>query len=332
MAGRIVCFGELLLRFTSPGHERLMQSPKFNVHFGGAEANVAVSLARFVHDASMVSAVPDNPFGHSILSALKAQGVDTSNVVTSEGRMGLYFLETGAVLRPSRIVYDRANSVFAGIVSDQFDWTAILSGCDWLHISGITPAVGEGPAKAALAAINAAKAAGANVSFDGNYREALWKSWGGDGPAILKQILSQTDLAFINERDIGLILGTPFSDRAEAIETAFETFPALERIAATVRDQDSVSDQSLTGEFYTRSGIVRSRTHKLTQVIDRIGGGDAFAAGVLHGLIEDLPPQDLIEFATAASVIKHSIPGDWNLTNLAEVEDAMNEMGLDVKR
>lgn len=332
MPGRIICFGELLLRFTAPGTERLLQSPHFNVFYGGAEANLAVSLARFGHSANMVSAVPDNPFGHAILAALKAQGVDVSGVQTGEGRMGTYYLETGAVTRPSRIVYDRAASTFAQSKPDAFDWDTLTKNADWLHVSGITPAVGPGPAYAALDAIAAARKAGTKVSFDGNYREALWKSWGSDGPIILKQILAGSDIAFINERDISLLLGQAIGDRTEAVKLAFEYFPILQTIAATVREQDSVTDQKLTGEIYTRDTHHVSKTHNMPQVIDRIGGGDAFAAGVLHGLIEGMPLSSVVEFATAASAIKHSILGDWNLTSAAEVEDAMTDNGLDVRR
>ncbi|MGB3626427.1 MAG: sugar kinase [Henriciella sp.] len=332
MAGRIICFGELLLRFTAPGHERLMQSPKFDVHFGGAEANVGVSLARFGHAVSMVSALPNNPFGHSMRSALKAQGVSTDNVLSGDGRMGLYFLETGAVRRPSRIVYDRANSVFAGMRADAYDWSCLLKGADWLHVSGITPAVGPAPSKAVLGAVSEARSQGVNVAFDGNYREALWKAWGGDGPSVLKDILAHATVAFINERDIALLLGIDIEPRADAISRAFETFPGLKTVAATTREQDSVSNQTLTGELYAREGHWTSRPHDMANVVDRIGGGDAFAAGVLHGLIEGFDPQRTIEFATAASAIKHSIPGDWNLTSLDEVEEAINENGLDVRR
>lgn len=330
--GRIVCFGELLLRFTAPGHERFLQSARFDVHCGGAEANVAVSLARFGHEARMVSAVPGNAMGLHICEELRAQGVDVSNVATGEGRIGIYFLETGAVRRPSRIVYDRADSVFAGMSAARYEWPSLLDGTDWLHLSGITPAVGPAPAEAALAAVTTAREMGVKVAFDGNYREALWKAWGGNGPAILRDILACAHTAFINERDIALLLGTAPEPRADAIARAFDTFPALQQVTATRREQDTVADQTLTGETYTRAGHWISRSHVLSGVVDRIGGGDAFAAGVLHGEIAGMGEQDTIDFATAASAIKHSVPGDWNLTSLAEVEDAMKETGLDVRR
>lgn len=333
MAARITCFGELLLRFTSPGNERLMQSPRFDVHFGGAEANVGVSLARFGHDVQMVSALPDNPFGQSMRQALGAQGVGTDSVLSGDGRMGIYFLETGAVLRPSRIVYDRAGSVFAKTPASAYGWDKLLTGSDWLHLSGITPAVGPGPAEAAEAAVRTAAATGTKVSFDGNYREALWKAWGGDGPRILRGILAQTHTAFINERDIALLLGTSVEARADAVARAFETFPGLEVIANTRREQDSIDNQILTGELYMRGGgHWTSPAHSLVNVIDRIGGGDAYAAGLLHAFAEGFEPQAAVDFAAAASAIKHSIPGDWNLTSVAEVEEAMSESGLDVRR
>lgn len=332
MARGVVCFGELLLRFTAPGSERLMQSPVFDVHHGGAEANVAVSLARLGHPARMVSALPDNAFGASMLTALKGQGVDVSSVLSAPGRMGLYFLETGAVRRPSRIVYDRAGSVFAETLASRYDWPALLDGAEWLHLSGITPAVGPEPAKAALTAVSAARKAGVRVSFDGNYRQALWEVWGGDGPALICEILESVDTAFINERDIALLLGTAQEPRAQAVARAFDAFPNLQRIAATRREQFSVADQVLNGDLFTREGHWASRPHTLTSVIDRVGGGDAFAAGLLHGVIAGYSPQHTVEFAMAASAIKHSIPGDWNLTNLAEVEDAVCETGLDIRR
>jgi 2-dehydro-3-deoxygluconokinase len=246
--------------------------------------------------------------------------------------MGLYFLETGAVRRPSRIVYDRAGSVFVETAASQYDWPALLDGSEWLHLSGITPAVGPEPARAALLAVKAAKAVDVRVSFDGNYRQALWEAWGGDGPATICEILESVDTAFINERDIALLLGSAPEPRAVAVERAFAAFTNLQRIAATRREQSSVADQVLSGDLFTREGHWASRRHTLTSVVDRVGGGDAFAAGLLHGLIAGYSPQHTVEFAMAASAIKHSIPGDWNLTNLAEVEDTVSETGLDIRR
>ena len=332
MSARIACFGELLIRLTTPGHERLGQNTDLKVHFGGAEANVGVSLAQFGHDVQMISQIADNALGAAICAGLRAQGVATDKVSSREGRMGLYFLETGAVTRPSRILYDRANSVFALSTLTDFDWSELLDGVTHLHVSGITPATGPGPADATLAMAKTCEEKGISLSFDGNYREGLWKAWSGDGPAILKDILSHAETAFINERDIALLLGTPLEERQSAIQRAFEAFPRLKTIAATRRDQSSVADQTLIGELYTRNTVHTSRAHDLQGVVDRIGGGDAFAAGILHCLILGKDPQFTVEFGMAAGAIKHSIPGDFNLTTIAEVEEAVNEGGLDVRR
>ena len=246
--------------------------------------------------------------------------------------MGLYFLEPGAVRRPSRITYDRAGSAFASASPEALDWASILQGAALFHISGVTPAIGRNGADAAMRAAKAAVGAGVPVSFDGNYRALLWEAWDGDGPAILKEILSCATYAFINERDIALILKARFEDRQSAFEQAFAAFPRLQAIAATTRQQSSVDDQAIAGELVTREGRWVSPVHELPGVIDRIGGGDAFAAGALHGLIEGRVPQYTIDFAVAAGALKHSIPGDFNRVTIAEVEAAMAGGSLDVKR
>ncbi|MEO1335874.1 MAG: sugar kinase, partial [Myxococcota bacterium] len=305
---RFVCFGELLLRLASPNNERLLQSMRLDVHIGGAEANVAVSLATFGHHAAMVSAIADNQLGQACLTALRSHQVDTSTVRVRPGRMGLYFLEEGAVTRPSKVVYDRARSSFAEIDENEFDWPSLLQGADYLHLSGITPAVGPGPAAAALKAVAVAGELGIKVSFDGNYREGLWRAWQGDGPGILRKILEGAHLAFINERDTALLLGEEETSRERAMERTFEAFPSLEMVATTRSMQRSVSALTFLGELYLRGGQQHiSRTYELEQVVDRIGRGDAFAAGVLHGIAKGFAPPRIIEFATAASAVKHSI-------------------------
>jgi 2-dehydro-3-deoxygluconokinase len=272
MSVRIACFGELLVRLTTPGHERLGQNTQLNIHFGGAEANVAVSLSQFGHDVEMISAVAANPLGASVCSGLMAHGVDVSKVSHGDGRMGLYFLETGAVTRPSRIVYDRANSVFANSGSDSFNWDTLLEGVSCIHVSGITPATGPGPAAAARNMAKACSTRGVKLAFDGNYREGLWKLWSGDGPAILREILNHAHIAFINERDIALLLGTPAESRQDAISRAFNAFPNLQYIAATRREQSSVANQQLVGELYTPGAVFVSRPLDMVGVVYRIGG------------------------------------------------------------
>jgi len=281
----------------------------------------------------MVSTLVDNPLGRGILSQLSGSSVDTSNIsLTKEGRIGQYFLESGAVKRPSRIVYDRSDSAFALASSSSYSWESILSGSKILHVSGITPAVGANAANATMQAVDTAFEMDVEVSFDGNYREALWKTWSGDGPQILKNILAKASIAFINERDLGLIFGFSFDSRKDAISCAFDTFPKLHTIACTTRQQTSVVNQTLTGELYTRAGKWTSSSHDLVNVVDRIGGGDAFAAGLLTALLEKQSPQHAINFATAASVIKHSILGDALITTREEVLEAMSAENFDVKR
>jgi 2-dehydro-3-deoxygluconokinase len=332
MGARVVCFGELLLRLSAPGSERLLQSASLNVCTGGAEANVAVSLANFGHDVRFASVVADNALGGAALGDLRRNNVDTGAVLRAPGRMGLYFLEPGAVRRPSAITYDRAGSAFANAAADRLDWSYILPGADVFHVSGVTPAIGQNGADAAIRAVAAANAAGVDVSFDGNYRALLWDAWKGDGPAILREILSCATYAFINERDIALILKSRFESREAAFEAAFAAFPRLKAIACTTRQQSSVDDQVLAGELVTRTQRWVSPLHEMPGVVDRIGGGDAFAAGALHGLITGRDGQCTIDFAVAAGALKHSIPGDFNRVSVAEVEAAMSGGSLDVRR
>ncbi|MEO7579764.1 MAG: sugar kinase, partial [Massilia sp.] len=203
--GRVVCFGEVLVRLSAPAGETLLQSPGLRACIGGAEANVAVSLARYGHDVAMVSALPDNELGATARDCLRAHGVDTQGIAFRQGRMGLYFLTPGAVLRPAEIIYDRAGSVFASAESSLYDWPALLDGAAWLHVSGVTPAVGEQAALAVLAAMRCARELGVQVSFDGTYRSSLWAARGTDGAELLHGLMRHADLAFADQRDIALV-------------------------------------------------------------------------------------------------------------------------------
>ena len=234
--------------------------------------------------------------------------------------------------RPSSILYDRADSTFSQIEPEQYDWNAILDGAEMLHISGITPAVSAKCAQAASDAVAMAAQRGIQVCFDGNYRRALWEEWSGDGPAVLRRLIEQSNTAFINEKDLGLIFQTEFETRQQAIDFAFEAFPNLSTVAATRRAQSSVTVQTLSGELYQRGRVWRSRQHQMDGVIDRIGGGDAFAAGVLSGLLSADDQQSIVDFATTASVLKHSIPGDGLVGTKKEIIQLMEQDNLDVKR
>jgi 2-dehydro-3-deoxygluconokinase len=314
--GRIVCFGEILLRLSTSVGEMPLQSPGFHVCIGGAEANVAVSLARFGHEVSMVSALPDNMLGYTARDGLRMHGVDIRSIRFHAGRMGLYFLTPGAVLRPSEIIYDRAASVFAQADPARYDWPALLAGAAWLHVSGITPAVGERAAQAALVALSTARALGMQIAFDGNYRASLWEMQGSDGADVLREMLSHADLAFADQRDIALVLKRPELARGErgaAMQAAFAAFPQLKRVAATIRTQYSVDRHDLSATLFTRDGVVAARTYQLQNIVDRIGTGDAFAAGMLHGLNSGWNDAEALEFGLAAAALKHSIAGDFNV-------------------
>ena len=335
----IVCFGELLIRLSAPDNELLLQSPRLSIHFGGAEANVAVSLSRLGSAARMVSFIPDNALGHAARDELRRHGVEVSQVGFAPGRMGLYFLTPGAMLRPSEVIYDRAGSAFAQTAPDAVDWRDALSGAAVLHLSGITPALGPNAAAAALRAAKAARGQGVMVSFDGNFRGKLWSAWGGDGPAVLRDLLACADLAFVDDRDIALVLGhksastDPSERRREAAWEAFAAFPQLSRIASTFRVQHTVDHHELSAVMFTRAGgEFTARERPLIGIVDRIGAGDAFAAGLLHGLCTRMNDQAALDFAHAAACLKHAIPGDFNLATEADVKAFLDQDGLDVRR
>lgn len=341
MPGSIACFGELLLRLAAPGRELLLQSPSLEVRIGGAEANVGVSLAQFGHAVSMLGTVADNPLGRAALGELRRHGVDTRRVHLADGRMGLYFLATGAGHRPSEVLYDRAASAFALAPATGYDWTALLGGAAWLHLSGITPALGAATAASAADAVRAAVAGGVRVSFDGNFRPRLWAAWDGDPAALLRPLLEGAEIAFADHRDIDVVLGPGTDDDADtheqrfarAARRAFDAFPRLQRIACTTRAQASVEHHALGALMATRAGeLHRVAPLELPAIVDRIGGGDAFAAGVLHGLLEGWDDADSLRFGHAAGCLKHAVPGDFNLCGVDEVLALVRGERLDVKR
>jgi 2-dehydro-3-deoxygluconokinase len=303
MADRIVCFGEILLRLAAPPGRLLPSTPAFDAGTGGAEANVAVALALLGHRAAMVSVLPDNALGRAALESLQAHGVDTSGIRLRPGRMGLYFLEPGAAARPSDIIYDRAGSAYALADPDLYDWPALLDGAAWLHVSGITPAVGDGPAQAVLAALRTARARGVRVAFDGTCRAPL-----------LLDAMREADVLFAGPRDIALVLGRPeLADPAretEAARTAFAAFPHLTLLAWTRTIRHGAGAHELTAVLHTRTRAVTGGSYRLSGTVDRVGTGDAFAAGVLHGLQTGMEPADTAGFALAAAALKHAVASD----------------------
>lgn len=336
MAGRVVCFGELLLRLTAPGRELLLQTPRLDVHIGGAEANVAVGLACLGHSTKVVSRVPDNALGEAAIGYLRRYGVEASDVTAGAGRMGLYFLSPGAGLRASEIVYDREASSFALAGPHDFDWGRLLDGAELFHLSGITPALGPRSAELALAAAEAAAARGVTISFDGNYRAQLWQRWESDPRSILSGLVSRADILFGNHRDVSLLLGRQFSGegedrRREASEAAFEAFPKLRLIASTARHVEDADTHRISARVDGRNGSAQTEEVTVAGIVDRIGGGDAFAAGVLHGVLTGRDLEWTARSGLALTALKHSLPGDASLFAPRDIE-AFLAGELDVRR
>ncbi|MDC8015926.1 sugar kinase [Tahibacter soli] len=335
MPKRVLCFGELLLRLGAPHRELLLQSPQLAVHVGGAEANVAVALAAFGHATAVAGTVADNALGRHAAGELRRHGVDTSRLVHAPGRMGLYFLETGALQRPSEVLYDRADSAFARARAASYDWPALLDGIDLLHLSGVTPALGAESAQAAIDAARCARERGVTVVFDGNYRGKLWQAWNGDAPALLGELFACANVAFADHRDIAIVLGRAFDgDDADrrAADAAFAAFSGLHAVASTRRTQHSVDRHELSAQLFTRDARFHAPAVTLEAIVDRIGGGDAFAAGVLHGRLSGWNDADSLAFGLAAGCLKHSVPGDFLALDAARVQALVGEARYDVRR
>jgi 2-dehydro-3-deoxygluconokinase len=328
---KVVCFGEMLLRLATPAGHTMRDVPALDLVVGGAEANVAVALSALGHRCAMATALPDNPLGVRAGSALAARGVDTSPIVWRDGRMGLYFLEVGAGLRASAITYDRAGSAFALCPPDAFDFGSILAGAQVLHLSGITAALGPTGLALVRAAIGAARAAGAAVSFDPNFRETLWRAWCPDPAPILRELAASADVLFAGPRDMALMLGKPCGSVQVAAEQAFAAFPRLAVMASTLRETPGQSHHRLAARVDTREGSHQTAPIDVPGIIDRIGTGDAFAAGVLHGWLTGADATAMAQTGLALGALKHGIHGDWCSVGQAEI-DAFTGSGADVRR
>ena len=332
----IVFFGEIILRLSPPNRELLLQSARLDMWVAGAEANVATGLARLDHPSRMVSAVPDTPLGDAAVQALRAQGVDTKLIQRRPGRMGLYFATPGAGLRATEVIYDRGCSAFAETPAESWDWASLLDGAGRLHLSGITPALGPNGTKAALAAAEAASSRGVPISFDGNWRGKLWEAWDGKPRKTLLALVAQADILFGNHRDIALLLGRDFSTdgedrRREAAEAAFKAFPKLRLMASTARHVEDSDRHLLSARVDTPERGFQTEEIALSGIVDRIGAGDSFAAGILHGLIEGQPLEEVARTGLALAALKHSLPGDASLFTRRDLA-AFREGGLDVRR
>lgn len=334
--GAVVCFGEMLLRLSPPGVRMMVQAQSLDMVVGGAEANVAAALAALGHETRMVTLLPSSPLGDKAKAELGAAGVETRFIARAPGRMGLYFLEPGAGLRPSSITYDRAGSAFALVSPDALNLKGALEGAALLHMSGITPALGPGGVALAEAAVDAAQAAGVPICFDGNYRALLWDAWDSDPRAILTRLVGAAKVLIGNHRDISLLLGKTFSGdgaerRREAVEAVFEAFPKLELVASTARHVVSSDHHRIAARVDTRASKHQTAEIEVTGIVDRIGTGDAFAAGVLHQYLNGGDAQEMAECGLALAALKHSLPGDFCLIGPAELA-AFSAQGGDVRR
>jgi 2-dehydro-3-deoxygluconokinase len=337
MTGRVVTFGEIMLRLAPPGFERFLQTPRFVASFGGAEANVAVALASLGVDAAFVSVLPTNPIADAAVAELRRFGVDTSPVLRAPGRLGIYYLEAGANQRPSRIVYDRDYSSMTLAKPGDIPWPRVLEGAAWFHISGITPALSSSAADLALAALRQARAAGVTVSCDLNYRKNLWK-WGQTAREVMPELVKSTNVLIANEEDVQVALGIEAEvdvqsgqlDRQQYEKLAgrvLSTYPNLQAIAITLRESFSASHNGWSACLHDGQKFLTSRRYEITHIVDRVGAGDCFAAGLIHGMLNGLPAQESLEFAVAASCLKHSIPGDFSRVTAAEVNALLQEGG-----
>jgi 2-dehydro-3-deoxygluconokinase len=327
---KVITFGEIMLRLSPPGFERFLQSPQFVATFGGGEANVAVSLAHFGLDSTYVTALPNNPIGDAAVRALRAEGVRTDRIVRSGKRMGVYFTEAGASQRASTVIYDRADSAISTMPPDAVDWDALFAGADWFHVTGITPALGPNGAEATRRAIAAAGKAGARVSVDLNYRKKLWTE--AQARDIMRPMMRGVDVVIANEEDLQSVLGVQVPDTdvtsgqlnldgfRHAAEEVTRDFGAS-LVAITLRESVSASDNGWSAALWDAKArtMVQSQRYDV-RLVDRIGGGDSFAAGLIYGLISGRPAVEALRFAVGSSALKQTIPGDFNRVTVDEVD------------
>lgn len=320
--------GEIMLRLSPPAGKRFVQANTFDAVYGGGEANVAVSLANFGHDALFVSKLPNNEIGESALCALRFHGVNTQFIARGGSRLGIYFLEIGSAMRPSKVVYDRAHSSISEATADDFDFDEIMKGADWFHWSGITPALSDSTAQLVDAACRAAKKHNVTVSCDLNFRKKLWTSE--KAQSIMRPLMQYVDVCIGNEEDAELCLGFQPQADVTAGNTPAEGYKAIfiemakqfgfRYVASTLRESFSASHNGWKAMLFDGTHFHESRRYDIQPIVDRVGGGDAFSAGLIHGLLTKDNPKDALEYAVAASALKHTIHGDFNPVSVSEVE------------
>ena len=333
---KVVTFGEIMLRLSPPHHLRFSQANQFDVIYGGGESNVAVALANYGMESVFVSRIPDNDIGQSAVNALRGRGVDTRQIVRGGDRLGIYFLEIGAMQRGSKVVYDRDHSGMATIERGMVDWEAVFDGADWFHWTGITPAISQGAADACLEALEVASRMGVTVSTDLNYRKKLW-NYGKRPQEVMPALVEHCDVILGNEEDAekhfdlhpeGLDVHKGGDVEAAAylpvMKALMERFPRCKKVVTTLRGSISASHNSWAGTLWDGERQLSTRTYQITDIVDRVGGGDSFMAGLIYGLLYFKDnDQKALDFAVAASCLKHTIKGDANLVTVEEVEKLM---------
>ncbi len=335
---KIVTMGEIMLRLSTPNNEKFIQADEFDVCYGGGEANVAVSLANYGHDAEFVTKVPENPIGASAVAALRKYGVETKNIAKGGERLGIYFLETGSAMRASNVVYDRAHSSISEAEAKDFDFDKIFEGADWFHFTGITPAVSDKAAELTEVALKAAKKHGVKVSCDLNFRKKLWSSE--KAQKVMTNLMQYVDVCIGNEEDAEKVLGfkpgktdvTSGSLELAGYQDIFKQMVEkfnFEYVISSLRVSHSASDNGWSACIYSRDTkeFYHSREYRITPIVDRVGGGDSFAGGVICGFVDGKNFKDALEYGVAASALKHTIPGDFNLVTRADVDSLVGGDG-----
>lgn len=332
---KIVTMGEIMLRLSSPGNSRFIQSDSFDVNYGGGEANVAVSLQNFGDEAYFISKVPEHEIGQAAINSLRRFGVHTEYIVRGGSRLGIYYLETGCSLRPSKVIYDRAHSSISESTPDDFDFDTIFKGVRGFHWSGITPALSDSCAECIRQACIAAKKAGVIISCDLNYRKKLWTPE--KAQSVMRPLMQYVDVCIGNEEDAQMCLGYKPDADVNSGKTDAEGYKEVfikgveewgfKYVVSTLRESFSASDNGWKALIYDGKDFYLSRRYEINPIVDRVGGGDSFSAGIIHCLANGMPQNEALEFAVAASALKHTIPGDVNMVSLAEVENLMNGNG-----
>ncbi len=328
---KVITMGEIMLRLSTPNFEKFIQADEFDINYGGGEANVAVSLANYGHDAEFVTAVPNNEIGECAIAALRKYNVGTKHIAKCGERLGIYYLESGASVRPSKVVYDRAHSSISTATEENFDFDAIFEGADWFHFTGITPALSDSAAALTEKALICAKKHGVKVSVDLNFRKKLWSSE--KAQSVMKNLMKYVDVCIGNEEDAELVLGykpgktdvTSGELELQGYKSIFEQMVAdynFEYCVSSLRESHSASDNGWSACIYSGATkeFYHSKKYNLHPIVDRVGGGDSFAGGVIAGLLDGKDFKAALEFGVAASALKHTIPGDFNFASRKEVE------------